>query len=73
VGYKFSHDFELAINTLSKENDDNNQHKETITGVYSFNDDRDYIRANLYHAQRNLEKDNSKRIIEEKNFSLGVH
>ena len=136
VGYKFAHDFELAINTLSKENNNNKQQKETITGfdlrwdkyasaevnlslakdkdgsafrlqqygslgdfnydleiqkadadfdgrikdiksetitgIYSFNDKSNYLRTNLHHAQYNIDKDNSRRIVEEKNFSLGV-
>lgn len=135
VGYRFDHNFELAINALSKEENDNSQSKETITGIdmrwdkyasaeatlslakdkdgsafrlqqygslgdfnydleiqkadadfdgrikdiksesftgiYSFNDNKNYIRANVYHAQHNLKKDTNKRIPEEKNFSLG--
>ncbi len=136
VGYRFDHDFELAINALSKEENDNSQPKETITGIdmrwdkyasaevtlslakdkdgsafrlqqygslsdfnydleiqkadadfdglikdiksesltgiYSFNGNKNYIRANVYHAQHNLKKDTNKRIPEEKNFSLGL-
>ncbi len=45
---------------------------ETLTGIYSFNDNRNYFRTNIYHAKHNLVKNKEKPITEEKNFSFGV-
>ncbi len=136
IGYKFSNELELAINTLSQRNNDKEQKKESIsgidlhwdkfssaevnlslakdkdgkafrlqqygslgdfnydlevqkadadfdglikdikseavTGIYSFNDNKNYLRTNLYHAKRNVDEDTSRNITEDKNFSLGI-
>jgi hypothetical protein len=37
-----------------------------------FNEDKNYLRTNLYHRRHNLDNDNSKRITDEKRLSLGV-
>lgn len=45
---------------------------ERATGIYSFNDDKNYIRSSLYHNKRNLNKDIKQQIYEEKKVTFGV-
>lgn len=45
---------------------------ENLTGIYFFNEDKNYLRGNLFHAKRNLEKVITQQIPEEINISVGI-
>ncbi len=136
AGYQFDSGLEIIANILSKENEDNSQHIETLTGfdvhwdkfdafevglsfardndghairfeqngllgalnynlefqradalfdgqikdvesesatgIYSFNENKSYLKANLFRSQRNLENDISRQIRDDNIYRLGI-
>lgn len=56
-------DFDGSIKDIKSEN---------LTGIYAFNEEKNYLRTNVYHSRHNLANDNSKRITDEKRLSLGI-
>lgn len=68
----FNYDFEIqkadaAFNGIIKDNK-----SESITGIFNFNNDKSYLRANIYQAKHNLDKDVTIPIEKEKVISLGI-
>ncbi|MEE9350854.1 MAG: hypothetical protein V3U78_01235, partial [Thiotrichaceae bacterium] len=45
---------------------------ESATGIYTFNQNKSYLRGNLFHSQRNLDHDITKEIRDEKVARLGI-
>ena len=66
-----SYDLEIARADTGFDGRINDVERQILSGVYQVND-RNYLRANLFHSRRNLQKDIRQRIPEEKNINVGV-